>query len=140
MMKLIKVMFVVILLVFYSKVCYSQNITLNERLSVKLLVDEESRETIKNEKVDLQTFVETIYISSSKLYNQATPAIKEGDYLVLIDKMDGSLENKQVTSKLLKGISIDKIEEITYKKSKIYSALYGTYAELFGIVIIKLKK
>lgn len=139
-MKLVRVMFVVILSVFYSKVSYCQDKVYKERAIAINLLDEQSREAIKNENVDLQTFVETLYISSSKLYNQALPAVKKGDYVVLIENMDGSPEKKPISSKLLKGISLDKIEEITYKKSEMYSVIYGKHVRLFGIVILKLKK
>lgn len=134
--------FKILLLIGMPLLCgtqaFSQEKVYKERISTDLLVDAKSKEEVKRENVDLQSLVESIYISSSKFYNQALPAVKEGEYRVLVNRGDG-IENKQITTKELKGISKDQIEELTYKKSDTYGALYGTFAEMFGMVILKLK-
>lgn len=103
--------------------------------STKVWLDsvESSADLIPN----AQLFIEKLYINSSIFYNGLKPTIESGDFLVLIVK-DGS-ENKLITSKELKNTSSLQIEEITYKKSKSYDVLYGSFARNFGIVSVKLK-
>lgn len=124
---------------FFGKSSFCQDKIYKEQISTKTLVNDNFTEEVKREKVDLQSFVESIYINSSKFYNQALPAIEKGEYYVLIDFGDGT-KGKRTMTKELKDISIDKIEEFTYKKSDVYGALYGTFGRMFGIVILKLKE
>lgn len=138
-MKVFKTVIILTILFFYGKSAFCQDKIYKERVSTKILLDMASVEEVKKENVDLQSFVESVYINSSKFYNKALPTIKKGDYYVLIDYGDGT-ENKRVLTKELKDISTDKIEEFTYKKSDIYGALHGTYGKMLGIVILKLKK
>lgn len=137
-MKVFKIVFIFAISLFYGKSTFCQDKIYKEQVSTKNLVDEKSAEEVKRENVDLQSFVESIYTNSSKFYNQALPAIEKGEYYVLIDRGDGT-ESKRIMTKELKDISVDKIEEFTYKKSDIYGALHGTYGKMFGIVILKLK-
>lgn len=139
-MKSYKIIMVLLISLVYSTSSFCQSKINKEQVSIKLLVDESSKENVKKENVDLQSFVESLYINSSKLFNQALPAVKKGDYFVLIDSGDSTMGNKPLKSSELKSISMDKIEELTYKKSDLYGTLYGNYAQLFGIILIKLKK
>jgi len=140
-MKIYKVILVFAMSFLYHTSAVCQKSIAKEQVSAKLLIDESSKETVKKENVDLQSFVESIYINSSKVFNKALPAVKKGDYLVLIDSgSNGSIENKLLKTSDLKNIPLDKIEELTYKKSDMYGALYGTNAQLFGIILIKLKQ
>lgn len=138
-MKLFKTLIIIAFPLLCGTSAFGQKKEYKERVSTKLILDEESAEEVRKHNVDLQSLVESIYIKSSKFFNQALPAVEKGDYYVLIDSGDG-IENKQITTKELEGISPDQIEELTYKKSDVYAALYGTYGEMFGIVIIKLKE
>jgi hypothetical protein len=138
-MKVFKIALILTISFFYSELAFCQDKIYKEHVSTKILIDKNSVEEVKKENIDLQSFVESVYVNSSKFYNQALPAIKKGEYYVLIDYSDG-LESKRVTTKELKDISVDKIEEFTYKKSYIYGALHGTYGKMFGIVVLKLKK
>ncbi|MFH7018642.1 hypothetical protein [Flavobacterium sp. FlaQc-47] len=139
-MKSYKIILALFISFISSLSAFCQSNIYKEQVSIKLLLDETSRERVKKENVDLQSFVESLYINSSKLFNQTLPAVKKGDYYVLIDSGDSTLENKIVKISELKSISLDKIDELTYKKSALYGALYGNYAQLFGIILIKLKK
>ncbi|MFH6991780.1 hypothetical protein [Flavobacterium sp. FlaQc-48] len=138
-MKSYKLILLLIVSFFYSRTAFCQGKIYEEQVSVKELVDPRSTELVKKENVDLQSFVESIYINSSKLYNQALPAIKKGDYFVALDAGDGT-EFKRVMTSELKNIPLDKIDDLSYHKSVMYGALFGTYAEYFGIIVIKLKK
>lgn len=136
-MKLAKIILIFSLSLVYSKSALCQDKVYKERASTKVLVDESSTKEVKKENVNLQRFVESIYITSSKYYNQALPLVKKGEFFVLVERADGS--RTRMATKELKGIPANQIEELTYKKSVTYGALYGTYAKMFGIVIIKLK-
>lgn len=138
-MKVFKIVFILAISLFYGKSAFCQDKVYKEQVSTKILVDRNSAEEVKKENVDLQNFVESIYINSSKFYNQALPAIKKGEYYVLVDRGDGT-ESKRIMTKELKDIPVDKIEEFTFKKSDIYGALHGTFGKMFGVVMLKLKK
>mgnify|MGYP000882027394 CR=1 FL=1 len=137
-MKIFKIVLILAISLLYGKSTFSQNKIYKEQVSTKNLINENSAEEVKRENVNLQNFVESFYINSSKFYNQALPAVEKGEYYVLIDRGDGA-QSKRIMTKELKDISVDKIEEITYKKSDIYGALHGTFGKMFGIVILKLK-
>lgn len=138
-MKLIKIILIITISLCCCKSIFCQDKVYKEQLATKVLIDENSTEAIKKENVDLQSFVESIYINSSKFYNQALPTIKKGEYYVLIAYNDGS-ESKRIKTKDLKDISVDKIEEFAYKKSPAYTALYGSFAGMFGMVSLRFKK
>ena len=137
-MKTVKTALIVIVLLISSVSAYCQKETrFNEKLSVKRIVGDPD-EKIKEENFNLQSFVESIYINSSKFHYQALPNIEQGEYLVLINQDDG-LGGKPARSKDLKNISKNEIKALTYEKSPKYSALYGTFAGTFGLVTINLK-
>jgi|SRR5690606_10053162 len=138
-MKVYKIVLILTFLLIYSQSAFCQDKIYKEQVHTKVLINENSVEEVKKENVDLQSFVESIYINSSKFYNQALPAIEKGEYLVLINH-GGDLGSKQIKTKDLKNISIDKIEELAFKKSDMYTALYGSFAGTFGVVILKLKE
>ena len=138
-MKVLKLAFILAISLVYSKSSLCQDKIYKEQISTKIMVNDNSTEEVKREKIDLQSFVESIYINSSKFYNQALPTIEKGEYYVLIDRADGT-KGKRIMTKELKDISIDKIEEFTYKKSDVYGALHGTFGRMFGMVILKLKE
>lgn len=138
-MKVLKLTFILAISMFNGQSSFCQDKIYKEQISTKNLVNDNSTEEVKREKIDLQSFVESIYINSSKFYNQALPAIEKGEYYVLIDRADGT-KGKRIMTKELKDISIDKIEEFTYKKSDVYGALHGTFGKMFGMVILKLKE
>ena len=138
-MNVLKIALILAISMFFGKSSFCQDKIYKEQISTKTLVNDNFTEEVKREKVDLQSFVESIYINSSKFYNQALPAIEKGEYYVLIDFADGT-KGKRIMTKELKDISIDKIEEFAYKKSDVYGSLHGTFGKMFGMVILKLKE
>lgn len=138
-MKTIKTTLIVLVLLTFGGSAYCQKKTIfNEKLSAKQVVGESS-ETIKEENYNLQSFVESIYINSSKLHYDALPNIAKGEYLVLINH-DGGLGCRRAKTKDLKNIPISEVNAFTYEKSPKYSALYGSFAGTFGLVTLNLKK
>lgn len=138
-MKVFKIVLILTILLIYSQSTFCQDKIYKEQVHTKVLINENSVEEVKKENVDLQSFVESIYINASKFYNQALPAIETGEYYVVIEH-DNGIGNKRIMTKELKGISIDKVDEFTYKKSYVYDAINGTFGKVFGIVILKLKE
>lgn len=104
--------------------------------SVSLL---ENSNIKKSNIINLQEYIENLYINSSKFYNNgALPSLKEGQYnVVLIDDFGNNSYKK---SSDFKDISSDYVEYISYDKSPKENALYGDFGDKFGIITIKLKK
>lgn len=81
-MNVLKIALILAISMFFGKSSFCQDKIYKEQISTKNLVNDNSTEEVKREKVDLQSFVESIYINSSKFYNQALPAIEKGEYYV----------------------------------------------------------
>lgn len=89
------------------------------------------------QRVSLKFFVENIYKNSSDFNHGRKPAIKDGDYDVVVIKNSKEPYNKYLKTKDLENIYVEDIKEITFQKKK--DLLYGHFGDLFGIVIIELK-
>lgn len=105
----------------------------------KVLVDHSTTDMVKKENYDLQSFVESVYINSSKLYNKALPNIEKGEYYVIVIQND-TQELKRTQTKNLKNIPISEVETFKYENSPMIKAIYGSYGGAFGLVTIKLKE
>lgn len=87
---------------------------------------------------DLQEYIENLYIEASKFYNKgALPTIKKGEYHVLLIDSKGKGITKKSSD--FQDLNPNSVEELTYNKSPKEEALYGSFGEKFGIIIIKLK-
>lgn len=127
-------------LILGCSVVFSQEETKKNSLppsSINSLIDGSNIK--KTNIIDLQTYIEDIYINSSKYYNKgALPIVERGEYYVLlIDE-----NNKQIIKKSsdFKDISPSKIKEFTYEKSIKADYLGGYFGANFGVISIKLKK
>ncbi len=103
---------------------------------MKLVVQDREDISIEN-KITLQDFIENLYITSSKYFNEgALPVIEKGEFnVILLDK-----DSKQVYMKSadFKDYTPNDIESFAFEKSG-YSTIYGVQGYYFGIVTIKLK-
>ena len=95
-------------------------------------------EEIKVEnKINLQEFIENLYITSSKYFNEgALPVVEKGEFnVILLDK-----DSKQIYMKSsdFKDYTPNDIESFAFEKS-VVSRIYGLQGYYFGIVTIKLK-
>ena len=130
-MKIKKITFTLLLFLAINSI-YSQETVFKERVSVKKLVGN------NYSNINLQDYIESFYINSSKYYNSALPAINKGEYWIRIKRNDEE-EMKISQTKNLDSINRKDISEIKYEKNKYVEALYGTFAMEFGIVTIVLK-
>lgn len=137
-MRVFKILFLTVAVLLFGQSAFSQSKVYKEQVSVKALVGSPDEDII-NENFDLQQYIESIYINSSKFYNQSLPYIKTGEYRVLLDR-GKDLEKLFIKTKELQGVSMNKVDALTFNKSVLYEALYGTYASVLGIVTIKLKE
>ncbi len=119
-----------------GKASFGQNTLSIDRVSTPSLLMEDGN---SNKGMDLQKFVESIYIKASLLYNNSLPSLKSGEYYVIIDKRDTTQTVRSMTSDL-KGLSVENLEEISYKKSLGSDVLHGNFGKLFGIVTINLNE
>lgn len=122
--------------------CLASNIYAQERtkkLTVSLKLDVEDATMLNKENaIDLQEYIESVYLSSTKFFNQgALPLLEKGDYAVILVDSENNIELKK--SSYFKGISVDKIESFEYKKTPGKDFINGSFATSFGIISIKIK-
>lgn len=125
-----------LVLLVFGKPSFGQNSLSIDRVSTPSLLMEDGN---SKKGMDLQKFVESIYINASLLYNNSLPSLKSGEYYVIIDKGDTTQTVRSMTSDL-KGLSVENLEEFSYKKSLVSDVLHGSFGRLFGMVTIKLKE
>ncbi|WP_313514484.1 hypothetical protein [Sphingobacterium sp.] len=131
-----RISFILLVLLVIGKASFGQNTEIFDRVSTPSLLMEDG---ISRKGMDLQKFVESIYINASLLYNNSLPSLKSGEYYVIIDKRDTTQTVRSMTSDL-KGLSVENLEELSYKKSLGSDVIHGTFGRLFGMVTIKLKE
>ncbi|WP_413512475.1 hypothetical protein [Myroides odoratus] len=114
------------------------NIYSQERVSLKLDIEDAKMRNEENA-IDLQEYIESIYLNSTKFFNYgALPLVKKGEFsVILIDSNSSKILKK---SSDFKGIAVDKIESFEYKKTPSEDFINGTFATSFGIISIKIKK
>lgn len=122
--------------------CLASNIYAQERtkkLTVSLKLDVEDATMLNKENaIDLQEYIESVYLSSTKFFNQgALPLLEKGEYAVILVNSENNMELKK--SSYFKGISVDKIESFEYKKIPGKDFINGSFATSFGIISIKIK-
>lgn len=102
------------------------------------IIQVKSEEIQIENKVNLQEFIENLYITSSKYFNEgALPLVEKGEFnVILLDK-----DSKQINMKSsdFKDYTPDDIKAFTFEKS-VVSRIYGLQGYYFGIVTIKLKE
>jgi len=89
--------------------------------------------------INLQDYIESIYINSSKFYNRGGLAVVEkGDFTVILIDNEGKHQPKKSSD--FKNIDLDLIQELKFEKSPQTNALFGSNGALFGMVFVKLKQ
>ncbi|MEK6511876.1 hypothetical protein [Myroides odoratimimus] len=127
----------VLLILCLASNIYAQEKGRKERVSIKLDV-EDATMLNKENAIDLQEYIESVYLSSTKFFNQgALPLVEKGEYAVVLVDSEGNNELKKSSD--FKGIAVDKIESFEYKKVLGKDFINGTFATSFGIISIKIK-
>src|SRR5690606_36776771 len=115
-----RISFILLVLLVFGKASFGQNRLSIDRVSTPSLLMEDGN---SNKGMDLQKFVESIYLNASLLYNNSLPSLKSGEYYVIIGKGDTTETVRSMTSDL-KGLSLEYLEEFSYKKSLFSDVLH----------------
>lgn len=127
--------------VMYSSLVFSQEKTkANNGTITNVSMSLIDKSNINNvDIIDLQEYIDNLYITSSKFYNKgALPTLENGQYGVVL--IDGNGNKSYKNSSYFKGMNPNSIEKIEFNKSSETTALYGDFGEKFGKITIKLKK
>lgn len=120
-----------------NSLAFSQDVKKLPRSTTIAIIQVKPEEIKIENKINLQEFIENLYINSSKYFNEgALPVVEKGEFnVILLDK-----DSKQVYMKSadFKDYTLNDIESFAFEKSG-YSTIYGVQGYYFGIVTIKLK-